>query len=179
VRGLSVSYRSAMTGAMRNDAQSLAQRNCDIIMSSIVSLAEKGTGFATEEDKKTLGGNLDDTGHLAYCDISSGFNDNIRKDTLMQFEDAGGAMIQYDVGQYAELAPVNGLQDRVRAQKDVDKVANPGKKYQYYTISRTTKAFSTLAGANTYQIYKVTTYVYYTDTGYVTCEGEVCVLPKT
>lgn len=177
VRGLSVSYRSAMMGAMRNDAQSLAQRNCDIIMSSIVSIAEKGTAFTTTADIDTLRGNFTD--HGSYCDIGSSFNNNIETDTKMEFQVTGGPLIAYDHGQYATLVPVNGLLTEVQTQKDIDKVANPGKKYQYYTISRKDKAFSTAAGANTYQIYKVTTYVYYTDTGYVTCEGEVCVLPKT
>ncbi|MEE0265242.1 MAG: type II secretion system protein [Acutalibacteraceae bacterium] len=177
VRGLSVSYRSAMMGAMRNDAQSLAQRNCDIIMSSIVSLAEKGTAFTTAAEIDTLRGNFTD--HGSYCEINSTFHSGIESDAKMEFQVLGGPLIAYDHGQYAELAPVNGVLAAVQAQKDIDKVANPGKKYQYYTISRKTKTFSTAAGANTYQIYTVTTYVYYTDKGFVTCEGEVCVLPKT
>lgn len=168
VRGLSISYRSAMMGAVKNDAQSVAQRNCDIIMTSIATIAENET--FTPGTAATLNGRFID--RTSYCEIDSGYNSLVLQDTEMMFLNGG-----YDQDQYRELTPVNGTATEVETQKNYDKSTYPGKKYQYYTISREDKALKT--SGDTYQIYTVTTYVYYTEKAFVTCEGEVCVLPNT
>lgn len=170
VRGLTVSYRSAMMGAVKNDAQSVAQRNCDIIMSSIVSIAETGTFTPGTVD--TLGDNL--VNRYTHCDISPNFDFNIKKDSEMSFEFLG-MNVAYEQDKYVEIEPINGNQAVVAAQQsnDKDDPLKKGKRLQYYTISRTNRTIG-----ETYQVYKVTTYVYYTDNAFVTCEGEVCVLPE-
>lgn len=170
VRGVSISYRSALLGAEKNDAQSLAQRNCDIIMSAIVSNVENKS-FA---DLDTLDG-------MVYPD-GSGFVDSPPKsyktwvcnDIKMYLPNGG-----YDTTQYAEVKQVIGGDDKVKQQKtadeNIDKVTGvPTRKYQYFTLSRTEKTIGTAK----HQVYKVTTYVYYSNNAFVTCEGEVTVMPK-
>ena len=53
IMGLNLSYRSVQMGAKKDDAQSLAQRDCDIIMSIISKQAEQpsvtGTGTALDD----------------------------------------------------------------------------------------------------------------------------------
>lgn len=171
VRGISISYRSALLGAEKNDAQSLAQRNCDIIMSALV----------TNVENKSFG-DLDTLDGMVYSD-GSGFVDSppeyyatwVCTDTKMVLPNGG-----YDKDQYEDIKQVVGGASAVENQKDFD-VNNarvtgaPDKKYQYFTLSRTEKKI----GSSTYQVYKITTYVYYTENGFVTCEGEVSVMPTT
>lgn len=175
VRGVSISYRSALLGAEKNDAQSLAQRNCDIIMSAIVSNVENKS-FA---DLDTLDG-------MVYPD-GSGFVDSppksyktwIYNDIEISLPRVGGVSGGYDIAQYAEVKQVIGGEDKVKQQKtadeNIDKVTGvPTRKYQYFTLSRTEKTIGTAK----HQVYKVTTYVYYSNNAFVTCEGEVTVMPK-
>lgn len=175
VRGLSISYRSAMMGAVKNDAQSVAQRNCDIIMSSIVSIAENRK--FTIGTSLTLGDNF--INRHPYCEITDNFNNDIERDTDIKFEH-NNVPVAYDQTQYLKLKPVTGDQAAVETQKENDKKTpeGKGKKYQYYTIERYDDKLLKDGTTKKYQLYKVTTYVYYTENAFVTCEGEVCVFPQ-
>ncbi|MEE1281689.1 MAG: prepilin-type N-terminal cleavage/methylation domain-containing protein [Acutalibacteraceae bacterium] len=172
VRGVSISYRSALLGAEKNDAQSLAQRNCDIIMSAIVTNVENKT-FANEY---TLDGMVRFGGDGFANNGSNTYLDWVCDDTDIILENDIG----YDKDQYAELKQVVGGVEDVKSQKaddvlDARTSLQPIKKYQYFTLSRKQKEI----GSSTYQVYKITTYVYYSDNGFVTCEGEVSVMPAT
>lgn len=172
VRGVSISYRSALLGAEKNDAQSLAQRNCDIIMSAIVTNVENKT-FANEY---TLDGMVRFGGDGFANNGSNTYLDWVCDDTDIILENDIG----YDKDQYAELKQVVGGVEDVKSQKaddvlDARTSLQPIKKYQYFTLSRKQKEI----GGPTYQVYKITTYVYYSDNGFVTCEGEVSVMPAT
>lgn len=172
VRGVSISYRSALLGAEKNDAQSLAQRNCDIIMSAIVTNVENKT-FANEY---TLDGMVRFGGDGFANNGSNTYLDWVCDDTDIILENDIG----YDKDQYAELKQVVGGVEDVKSQKaddvlDARTSLQPIKKYQYFTLSRKQKEI----GSSTYQVYKITTYVYYAENAYVTCEGEVSVMPAT
>lgn len=169
VRGISISYRSAMLGAEKNDAQSVAQRNCDIIMSAIVTNVEK----KTFSDFDTLDGMVTHTGNGFTNTSPNTYASWISNDADMYLPDGG-----YDKNQYLPLQQIlsNGdkRSDVENYKKNVDEILYPDKKYQYFTLSRTENKI----GTSTYQVYKITTYVYYTNKAYVTCEGEVSVIPK-
>lgn len=172
VRGVSISYRSALLGAEKNDAQSLAQRNCDIIMSAIVTNVEN-RAFTNEY---TLDGMVRFDGDGFVNNGSNTYLDWVCDDTDIILENNIG----YDKDQYAEIKQVVGGVEEVKAKKSDDVLdaktsLQPIKKYQYFTLSRTEKKISD----STYQVYKITTYVYYSDNGFVTCEGEVSVMPET
>lgn len=163
VRGISISYRSAMLGAEKNDAQSIAQRNCDIIMSAIVTNVEKKTFRDDNIDT------LDDMVTLTGDGFTSTYANYISNDATMNLPNG-----VYNSGQYHDLKQVVGDAGAVKTQKESDSSSYPNKKYQYFTLSRTEKEI----GSSKYQVYKITTYVYYTEKAYVTCEGEVSVMPK-
>lgn len=168
VRGISISYRSAMLGAEKNDAQSIAQRNCDIIMSAIVTNVEKKT-FRDD--------NIDTLDDMIRSD-GKGFNNILPDKAYLNWISGDAAMNLpngvYNSGQYHDLQQVVGDAVKVNDQKVIDFGSDPNKKYQYFTLSRTEKEI----GSSKYQVYKITTYVYYTEKAYVTCEGEVSVMPK-
>ncbi|MEE1076130.1 MAG: type II secretion system protein [Acutalibacteraceae bacterium] len=173
VRGVSVSYRSVLLGAEKNDAQSLAQRNCDIIMSAIVTNVENRS--FTNVD--TLDGMVkDESAGFGFADDSpTAYVESIYNDTKIALDSDVG----YDKDQYADLKQVRGGEDAVKNQKAFDEnnakaTGTPIKKYQYFTIKRSEKTI----GSSKYQVYNITTYVYYANNGYVTCEGEVSVIPK-
>lgn len=172
VRGITISYRSAMLGAAKNDAQSIAQRNCDIIMTAIVTNVEK-TAFVDVSDFDGMFTSAD----CDYFDVvyQSKFGDY---DMRMHLPDGG-----YDKDQYADAKNIRGSSVEVEFQQKQDLAAaisspspdDDGKKYQYYTVEMVNKKI----GTTDFKVFYVTTYVYYTDKGYVTCQGEVSVLPKS
>lgn len=162
VRGLDISYRSALLGAAKNDAQSLAQRNCDIIMSAITSNVENNV--YTVADVNTLGGMVNSSGTA----FSTTKNNQIIADASISLNSFG-----YDPDQYDLLEQVDTNSTTVQSVRAGE--TDPNKKYQYYTISKSTKTINSVPR----QIYRITTYVYYTEKAFVTCEGEVTVLPKT
>lgn len=162
VQGLNISYRSAMLGAAKNDAQSLAERNCDIIMSAIVTNVEKKT-FTT--------GTLDTLDGM-FVSGSTEFS----AATMVDIVDDLGINLTtggYNAAQYATIQQVAGNATAVKNKRGTE--TNDNLKYQYFTIERSDV---TLNG-KTYQKYRITTYVYYTTNSYITCEGEVSVLPQT
>lgn len=163
VRGIDISYRSALTGAAKNDAQSIAQRNCDIIMSAITTDVENIPIPAA--NVSTLGGMVNSNG-TAFTDNK---RDDIIDDAKISLPFDGG----YNADQYAFLEQVDTSTSTVQQTRANE--TDPNKKYQYYTISKSEKTI----GSVSRQVYHITTYVYYTDTAYVTCEGEVSVLPNT
>lgn len=167
VRGISISYRSALLGAEKNDAQSLAQRNCDIIMSALTTHVEnkKFTDTSTLDGMVTINGNGFEPPYRGWI-----YND------IKMVLDEGG----YDTEQYKDIQQVLGGDSDVKKRKENDAKADkaalqPVKKYQYFTLDCTERQ---IGSGPKHQVYKVTTYVYYTDNGFVTCEGEVSVIPK-
>lgn len=169
VKGISISYRSAMIGAAKNDAQSIAQRNCDIIMTSITTNVEN-TKY-TPAKIHTFGEMFTDSNCNKFKDD---FRDSLNNiDMVISFPKGG-----YNDEQYAPIKQVVGGEAAVTDQHDlVDIVADNSKKYQYYTIEKFSKE-TQIDGNTDYQSFHITTYVYYTDKGYVTCKGEVNVLPQ-
>lgn len=173
VRGVTISYRSAMLGAAKNDAQSIAQRNCDIIMTAIVTNVENKK--YTSANIATLGDMFTDNNCDYFTSVYQSKFDGY--DMRMHLPNGG-----YDKDQYADAKNVRGGAEQVEFQQSADLAAalssadpdDDNKKYQYYTVSMSTKKIGT-----NYKVFHVTTYVYYTDKGYVTCEGEVSVLPTT
>ncbi len=170
VRGLTLSYRSASMGALKNDAQSVAQRDCDLIMSAIAAIAEYEE-FDDLESQKTLNGRFDNSAGV-YCAIEDEFHNTIKEDAKFNFTSAG-----YDNNRYAELQKVSNTGSSVSGVQATNYSNDPNKQYHYYTITR--KDGELIPGSSiTSQVYKITTYVYYSEKGFVTCEGEVCILPK-
>lgn len=168
VKGIAISYRSAMLGAAKNDAQSIAQRNCDIIMTSITTNVENIT--YTDENIHTFGEMFTDINCNKFKDD---FRDSLNEiDLVIDFPDGG-----YNGEQYAPVKQIVGEEANVTTQHRLDVTADNSKKYQYYTIQKFDKETAIVGNIN-YQSFYVTTYVYYTDNGYVTCSGEVNVLPK-
>lgn len=167
VRGISISYRSAMIGAAKNDAQSIAQRNCDIIMTAIVTNVENKT--YTTAELATLGGMFTDHNCSKF---STAYEDSFKNYDMRMYFLSGG----YDASLYEDIAPADNDADvKMQQAAYVNPSHGGNKKTQYYTVNMTPKKIN---GKN-YQLFEITTYVYYTDKGYVTCEGEVTVLPKT
>lgn len=166
VRGISISYRSIMLGAEKNDAQSVAQRNCDIIMSSIVTNVEK----KTITDADTLDGMVEGVGEVYRFtnQPANPYLSRIVNDAEINLTSGG-----YNAAQYKQLRQIYGDEAAVKNYKNTTDT-NSNYKYQYFTLNRTEKDI----GGSTYQVYKVTTYVYYTDKAFVTCEGEVSVMPR-
>lgn len=170
VQGLNISYRSTLMGAAKNDAQSMAERNCDIIMSAIVTTVENTTYSHSEVDD--LKGLLETPGPGPVgFSASSGMLNDIGNDTYIYL--SGG----YNSAQYAPIQQVVGNASAVESKRASE---TDDKKFQYFTIDKSERTMTSTAGARkTYQVYRITTYVYYSDKGYVTCEGEVSVLPRT
>ena len=170
VQGLNISYRSTLMGAAKNDAQSMAERNCDIIMSAIVTTVENTPYSSSEVDD--LKGLLNSTspGPVGLS-ASSGMLNDIGNDTYIYL--SGG----YNSAQYAPIQQVVGNASAVESKRASE---TDDKKFQYFTIDKSERDMTNAAGTvtKTYQIYRITTYVYYSDKGYVTCEGEVSVLPE-
>jgi hypothetical protein len=168
VKGIAISYRSAMLGAAKNDAQSIAQRNCDIIMTSITTNVENIT--YTAENINKFGEMFTDSNCNKFKDD---FRDSLNNiDLAINFPDGG-----YNEEQYAPVKQIVGGKSDVITQHRLDVTADNSKKYQYYTIQKLDKE-TAIVGNTDYQSFYVTTYVYYTDNGYVTCSGEVNVLPQ-
>lgn len=165
VRGITISYRSAMLGAAKNDAQSVAQRNCDIIMTTIVSNVEKQT--FTAADIPTLGGLF----HDHNCNrFSVSYEETLRDEDIALHLPAGG----YNSAKYAAIQSEPDGVEKVKILQASNYASDSTKNYQYYTIKKTRK---TINGED-YLLFHITTYVFYTEKGFVTCEGEVSVLPK-
>lgn len=168
VRGLTLSYRSASLGALKNDAQSVAQRDCDFIMSAIATVVENETFDALT--KNTLNNRLID--HGTHCEIDNNFHSLISQDASIDFLTGG-----YNEAKFSELIAVSQPASNIPSIQQAN-YNHEEKQYHYYTITREDKALKA-GSSDVYQIYKITTYVYYSEKGFVTCEGEVCILPKT
>lgn len=157
VGGLSMSYRSTMLGAEKDDAQSVAQRNCDIIMSCISTNIDKG---------KTVGELFND----AYSSptFKSSYKTKIESDTTIEAysvrNPAGSAVKSYDPAQYSII-------EQISSENSL--VGDSSVKKQYYIIDVSTRKLGSGTSAKEYSVYKITTYTYYSSDGYVSCEGEV------
>lgn len=160
VHGINISYRSALLGAAKNDAQSLAQRNCDIIMSAIVTNAERGTFDSTNVN--SLGGMV-----TSDTSFSASKNTQIVNDVKFKLPNNSG----YNYNQYDDIKWFDIATQTVDGARAAE--LDSTKKYQYYTIERRIRKIKN----KEHQVYHIVTYVYYTDTAYVTCEGEVTVMP--
>ena len=152
VGGLNLSYQSALIGAEKDDAQSLAQRNWDIIMEVISSYAETG--------------DLDE-----IIDHASGSG-------VGRFKDAHFALMQSDM--IFSATPVTGYDPNKYAtilQCDNESGVVPtytNEKPQYCVLSVNSRNMTSVGGTTTsYEVYHIKVYVYYTDDDYITCEGEV------
>ncbi|MEE1056762.1 MAG: prepilin-type N-terminal cleavage/methylation domain-containing protein [Acutalibacteraceae bacterium] len=158
VSGLNLSYRSVLIGAEKDDAQSLAQRNCDIIMAAISRNAEDGT-LSTKI-----------VGSGTATSFESGFFATLQSDIELNlyWTDSLGVQTGYDPTLYADIEqyPSGG-----------SPTAAPNKKKQYVKIEQEERDLTSADGTTTktYDAYKITTYVYYgyEDNMYITCEGEV------
>ncbi len=157
VSGLNLSYRSVLMGAEKDDAQSLAQRNCDIIMSAISKNAENGT----------LSGKINGSG--AATSFESSFFSTLQSDMELNLytTDLLGVKTGYDPTLYTDIEqyPAGG-----------SPTADPNKKKQYVKIEQEERELTSTDGTTTkYDVYKITTYVYYGNENnmYITCEGEV------
>lgn len=144
VGGLTLSYRSTMMGAEKDDAQSLAQRNCDIIMSCITTNIENGK---TVDDLF-----IDPEGNPKF---KNSYHHAIRNDTSISAFPSS-----YDVNQYDKINEIQNISELVGAAD---------KKKQYFMVDVETRKID----VKEYLVYRITTYVYYSDTAYVSCEGEV------
>lgn len=157
VSGLNLSYRSVLLGAEKDDAQSLAQRNCDIVMAAISKNAESGT-LST----KIIGSGT-------ATSFESGFFATFQSDVKLNLysTDSLGVKTGYDPSLYDDIeqCPSGGP------------TADSDKKKQYVKIEQEERDMtSSVDGTTTkYDVYKITTYVYYgyEDNMYITCEGEV------
>lgn len=105
VGGLTLSYRSTMMGAEKDDAQSLAQRNCDIIMSCITTNIENGK---TVDDLF-----IDPEGNPKF---KNSYHYAIRNDTSISAFPSS-----YDVNQYDEINEIQNTSELVGA---ADKKSN-------------------------------------------------------
>ena len=152
--GLNLSYKSVLLGAAKDDAQSLAQRDCDIIMSAISKSAENGT----------LSSKLTGTG--ASTNFTTGFLAQIQNDTKLSHFDSIG--YSYDSTQYLTITESNGV-----GAVDSDKKAC------YVDLTAETRDIVVAGTTTTCDVYKVTVYVYYgyKDNMYLSCEGEVTIEP--
>ena len=153
---LNMSYRSVLMGAVKDDAQSLAQRDCDIIMSIISKQAENGT----------LDTHIVETSFINFDDAF--FANAVVPDTSISAFSSS-----YDTAQYDDLkqhsGSVNSLTDFstdkksrfVKITKEVTKMIDP----------------TSPSTAIECSVYKISVIVYYnTEKGaYVTCDGEVTV----
>lgn len=156
VSGLNLSYRSVLIGAEKDDAQSLAQRNCDIIMSSISKNAENGT----------LSGKINGSG--TATSFESSFFSTLQSDMELNLytTDLLGVKTGYDPSLYDDIEQCPSL----------GPTADTNKKKQYVKIEQEERALTSTDGTvTTYDVYKITIYVYYgyEDNMYITCEGEV------
>lgn len=161
VMGLNLSYRSVQMGAKKDDAQSLAQRDCDIIMSIISKQAElpaaSGTGTALSDC-------LTGSGSTLAFD-SAFFTNTVMADTDIHLYSTIYDPSQYDV--LEQQTAYSGFDPNI--QKRYVRIQNEDRTTQD-AVSGTTK---------TYDVYKITVSVYYgtQQNMYVTCEGEVLVSP--
>lgn len=144
VGGLTLSYRSTMMGAEKDDAQSLAQRNCDIIMSCITTNIENGK---TVDDLF-----IDPEGNPEFT--GSYLNDITLDVKIDHFVDSYNTTQYSDIEEIQDTSGLSGATD---------------KKKQYFMVDVETRKID----VKEYLVYRITTYVYYSDTAYVSCEGEV------
>ena len=157
IMGLNLSYRSVQMGAKKDDAQSLAQRDCDIIMSILSKKAEQpsvsGTGTALE-DCLTVAGS-------AVSFETSFFTNTVQADTDIHLYST-----IYDPSQYSVLE-----------QQTATSGPDPHIQKRYVSIQKDTRQTQdTVSGTvQTYDVYKIQVSVYYgTKQGmFLTCEGEV------
>ncbi len=165
VGGLSMSYRSTMLGAEKDDAQSVAQRNCDIIMSCIKTNVDKGV-----DSGKTV--NQIINGMFTNPDSSptfkSSYKTKIEGDTTITAysvrDPSGSAIKSYDPAQYSTIEQISS---------ESSLVGDSSVKKQYYIIDVSTRKLDSGTSTKEYSVYKITTYTYYSSNGYVSCEGEV------
>lgn len=165
VGGLSMSYRSVMLGAEKDDAQSVAQRNCDIILSCIKTNFDKGI-----DDGKTPQESIEVIFNNPYSTpvFNAAFTAKIAYDTAIDAysvrDPSGAAVKSYDPNQYAEI-------EQITSESSL--AGDPGVKKQYYIIDVSNRKLQSGTSTEDYAVYKVTTYTYYSSDGYVSCEGEV------
>ncbi|MEE0858591.1 MAG: prepilin-type N-terminal cleavage/methylation domain-containing protein [Acutalibacteraceae bacterium] len=166
VSGLNLSYRSVLVGAQKDDSQSLAQRNCDILMSVISSYAE--TDDLDTIIVNTPGSSVAkfDDAHFTYI-----LND---VDLMNCLSGAGGAGVGgYDTTQFAELKQCES-EAEVKTQAANDFSTGDSTKKQYCVLSVNSRDLTETDGTTqTYDVYKIKVYVYYNAKGFITCEGEV------
>ena len=159
IMGLNLSYRSVQMGAKKDDAQSLAQRDCDIIMSIISKQAAQpsvtGTGTALDDCLTGSGSTL------AF--ESSFFTGTVQADTDIHLYSTIYDPSQYDV--LEQQTAYSGFDPNI--QKRYVKIQNEARTTQD-AVAGTTK---------TYDVYKITVSVYYgtRQNMFVTCDGEVLV----
>ncbi len=148
VGGLTLSYRSTMMGAEKDDAQSLAQRDCDIIMSCITTNIEDGK---TVNDLF-----IDPEGNPKFKNsYPSLYLTNIQSDINI-----GHFVDSYNTTQYSLITEI---------QNTSELSGSSLVKNQFFMVDVETREI----GVKEYLVYRITTYVYYSDTACVSCEGEV------
>lgn len=165
VSGLNLSYRSVLIGAEKDDAQSLAQRNCDIVMAIISKRAENGT----------LSSILDASGSSFEATF---FENYVKEDMKLELHSTSlGVSTGYDPSQY-EFSPGAPA---IEQYSGGTLTADSNVKKQYIQLETEDRELLSADGTTTkiYKVYKITIYVYYgyEDNMYVTCEGEVNVEP--
>ena len=178
VSGLSLSYRSVLLGAAKDDAQSVAQRDCDIVMNALQQYAEEGI--------------LDDVLLVAdekYCTFNHYLVNGtmavsrLMTDTTMSLgssvdSDGDGTPDSgYNSNQYYSLQQYGGDSVESRASNDYasDDEDKQNKKFRYLTITKSTQKSTNADGEVTYTVYHVETNVFYTSSNCSTCEGDVIV----
>lgn len=176
VSGLSLSYKSVLLGAAQDDAQSVAQRDCAIIMNAIQMYAEDGVLDSMMFSNPSTG----------YCTFNATGTSKLNADVSMELGSAadldgdGNPDSGYNSSQYYNLFPCGGDDAFVKSKADSDFAstdsAKQNKKFRYYSISRTTqKSTDNTATEVGYYVYHVKTYVYYNEKSCSVCEGDVIV----
>lgn len=164
VSGLTISYRSVLVGAVKDDAHSVAKRDCDIVMNAIQTYASEGE-LSSVMDHYNKDGKV-------YCDFGLSEKGILLDDLQIKIGDssAEGGDTGYDSSQYTNLVPHTGSEDSLDTIGKFE-VNKNNKKYRSVIITKTEQ----IQGATTYDVYHVKTFVYYTETSKVTCEGDVIV----
>lgn len=165
VSGLTISYRSVLMGAVKDDAHSVAKRDCDIVMNAIQT-------YASEGELSSVMSHYPKSDGKVYCDFGISEKIVLLDDLLIRIGDSSvaGGDTGYDSSQYTDLVPYVGSEDSLDTTGKFE-VNKNNKKYRSVIITKTEQ----IQGATTYDVYHVKTFVYYTETSKVTCEGDVIV----
>lgn len=131
IHGLTISYRSVLMGAQKDDAQAVAQRDCDIIMSIISKQAESG--------------NLDSV--LNGDNFTDAFFTTVQDDTQLETSTMAYDRDQYDVllqGEGTTGFSTDKKSRFVHMEKKLRTIS--GKQYDTYLVTVTTY-YNTVRGA--------------------------------